>query len=174
MRPGLRKLALAAHITTSVGWLGAVLGFLALTFAALTGQDSDRVRVAYLAMEWTTLYAIVPLSIASLMIGVVQSLVSPWGLFRHWWVVVKLVLTVIATVVLLQYTQTMSYIADVAATTSSGGAHLRELAPSPLVHAGGGLLVLLTATVLSVYKPPGLTPYGWRKQEEQRRQREQS
>ena len=50
MRPGLRKLALAAHITTSVGWLGAVLGFLALTFAALTGQDSDRVRVAYLAM----------------------------------------------------------------------------------------------------------------------------
>ena len=120
------------------------------------------------------MYAIVPLSIASLMIGVVQSLVSPWGLFRHWWVVVKLVLTVIATVVLLQYTQTMSYIADVAATTSSGGVHLRELAPSPLVHAGGGLLVLLTATVLSVYKPPGLTPYGWRKQEEQRRQREQS
>ena len=32
----------------------------------------------------------------------------------------------------------------------------------------GGLLVLLVITVLNVYKPRGLTPYGWRKQEESR------
>jgi hypothetical protein len=36
------------------------------------------------------------------------------------------------------------------------------------VHAAGGLLVLLVPAVLSVYKPPGLTPYGRRKQEEPR------
>jgi hypothetical protein len=33
-------------------------------------------------------------------------------------------------------------------------------------HAAGGLLVLLAATTLSVYKPWGMTPYGRRKQYE--------
>ncbi len=167
-RPGLRKLALTAHVITSVGWLGAVVGFLALCFAALTSDEAGRVRAAYVAMEWTTLYAIVPLSVTSLLIGVVQSLVSPWGLIRHWWVVVKLVLTFLATVVLILYTQTMSYIANEAAGTTASVGDLRALALSPMVHAGGGLVVLLTATVLSVYKPHGTTPYGWGRHEARR------
>jgi hypothetical protein len=37
-----------------------------------------------------------------------------------------------------------------------------------LFHAGGGLLVPLVIAVLNVYKPQGLTPYGWRKQHQQR------
>ena len=41
--------------------------------------------------------------------------------------------------------------------------------PGEVVHAGGGLLVLLVIQVLNVYKPRGLTPYGWRKQHGQRR-----
>ncbi|HEV8054730.1 MAG TPA: hypothetical protein VGP30_07865 [Candidatus Limnocylindrales bacterium] len=127
-------------------------------------------RASFLSMAWITLYVIVPLSVASLVIGVVQSLATPWGLLRHYWVLVKFVLTVVATIVLLQYTQTMSYIAGVAAETSSSGADLRELGMSPMLHASGGLLVLLVTTVLSVYKPRGLTPYGWRKQDEQRKQ----
>jgi len=32
----------------------------------------------------------------------------------------------------------------------------------------GGLVVLLVVTVLNVYKPQGLTPYGWRKHNESR------
>jgi len=34
------------------------------------------------------------------------------------------------------------------------------------VTQSGGVLVLLVITVLNVYKPRDLTPYGWRKQEE--------
>jgi hypothetical protein len=36
-----------------------------------------------------------------------------------------------------------------------------------MVHAGGGLLVLLTAATLAVYKPLGMTRYGVRKQRDQ-------
>ena len=36
--------------------------------------------------------------------------------------------------------------------------------PSPVVHAGLALMVLVVATTLAVYKPFGLTPYGIRKQ----------
>lgn len=38
---------------------------------------------------------------------------------------------------------------------------------STLVHSVGGTVVLLVNMWLNVYKPRGLTPYGWRKQQEQ-------
>lgn len=164
---GLRKLGLLAHITTSVGWLGAVLAFLALAIVAMTGSEVEVVRAAYLGMDWTLRYAIVPLAVASLAVGIVQSLMSPWGLARYWWVVVKLVLTIGATLVLLQYTQTISHLVEAAGDATIGD--LRQLAFSPVLHAGAGAAVLLGANVLSVYKPRGLTPYGWRWEDEQRR-----
>src|SRR5688500_13513975 len=166
---GLRKLGLLAHITTSVGWLGAVLGFLALAVAAMTGSEVERIRAAYFGMEWTLRYAIVPLSVASLAIGVIQSLIGPWGLLRYWWVVVKLLLTLGATFVLSQYTQTMSHLVGAAADASASISELQGLAFSPVLHASAGALVLLGANILSVYKPRGLTPYGWRREDEQRR-----
>ena len=74
-------------------------------------------------------------------------------------------LTVLATVVLLQFLETARHFADVAAGADPVDASgLR----SYLLHAGGGLLVLLATTVLGIYKPRGLTPYGWRKQQAQR------
>lgn len=39
MTPALRKLNLTAHITSSVGWLGAVASFLALSIAGLTSTN---------------------------------------------------------------------------------------------------------------------------------------
>jgi len=54
MTPRLRKLALTTHITSSVGRLGAVAGFLALTVAGLTSRDAQMARAVYVAMELTT------------------------------------------------------------------------------------------------------------------------
>ena len=166
MSPGVRKLALTAHVTSSVGWLGAVVAYLALVGAALARQDAQTVRAAWIALELTGWFAIVPLSLASLLTGLVQSLGTPWGLFRHYWVVFKLLLTVVATIILLLHMPTVSFLAGIAAQTDS--AHLGGLR-GELLHAGGGLLVLLVTTTLAVYKPRGLTPYGWRKQHEQPR-----
>ena len=163
MTPRLRKFVLTAHVTSSVGWLGAVVAYLALDIAAVTGQDVQTVRAAYLAMEMTALYAVVPLALASVLVGVVNALGTPWGLFRHYWVVVKLLLTVLATIILLLETQTISHMAGVAAS----GADPREL-PGSLLHSGGALLVLLVTTTLAIYKPQGMTRYGWRKQTEGR------
>ena len=165
MAPRLRKFALTAHVVSSVGWLGAVGVFLALSVAGLTVEDVETVRAAYLAMELTVWWVLVPLALASLLTGLVQGLGTTWGLFRHYWVLVKLVLTVFATIVLLLYTQTISFVARLAAERAALG-ELRD--PSPALHAGAALLVLLVATVLAVYKPRGMTRYGWRKQQELR------
>jgi hypothetical protein len=60
----------------------------------------------------------------------------------------------------------VSYFAIVAADTNS--VSLAGL-PGEIVHAGGGLLVLLVTMILSVYKPRGMTAHGWRKQHEERK-----
>lgn len=162
LTPGVRRFALTAHVVSSVGWLGAIAVFLALAVAGMTVDDEQKVRAAYLAMELTAWSVLVPLALASLLTGLIQSLGTKWGLFRHYWVLAKLLITIVATVVLLLYTQTIASIADVAA----GAGGLEDLRnPSPAVHAAVGVMLLLVTTVLAVYKPRGMTPYGWRKQQ---------
>ena len=168
MTPRLRKVALTAHVACSVGSLGAVAGFLALAIAGLASQDAQTVRAAYLAMELTAWFVIVPLVLGSLVTGLVQALGTTWGLFRQYWVLVKLLLTVLVTIVLLLQMGLISYTAGVAAETILSDADLRGARRSLVIHAGGGLLVLLLPVALSLYKPRGLTRYGWRKQHEQR------
>src|ERR687896_231789 len=168
MPPRLRKFALAAHITLAVGWIGAVASYIALDVAAATSQDPKTLRAAYLAMELITWYVIVPLALASLLSGLVMSLGTRWGLVRHYWVLISLLLTVIATIVLLAETQTISYFANVAADPTASGDDLRALG-STLVHSVGGTVVLLVILVLNVCKPRGMTRYGWRKQQRERR-----
>ena len=170
MPPRLRKVVLTAHVLSSVGWLGAVLAYIALDIAAVTGQDVQLVRAAYLAMELTAVYAIVPLGLASVLIGVVNAVGTSWGLFRHYWVIVKLLLTLVATTVLLLETQTIRSLAAAARSVADP----RDL-PGTLPHSVGGLVVLLILTIISIYKPRGLTRYGWRKQQGRlARQRDQS
>ncbi len=163
MTPCLRKFLLTAHITSSIGWLGAVVAYLSLAVAALTIADAQTVRAAWIAMELTGWFVIVPLAVASLLIGVVQSLSTPWGLFRHYWVLVKFLLTVFANILLLVHMPTVTYFARI--VVESNGANLGGLG-GELLHAGGGLLVLLVTTTLSVYKPRGMTPYGQRRREQ--------
>ena len=90
MTPRLRKLALTVHVTSSVGWLGAVMAFLALAIVGLASQNTQTVRAVYLAAVPITWYVLVPLAVASLLTGLTSSLGTPWGLFRHYWVLFKL------------------------------------------------------------------------------------
>ena len=166
MSPAVRRLALTAHVVASVGWLGAVLVFLALSAVGLTSQDPQTVRGAYLVMEPAARIVLVPLAFASLITGVVQSLGTAWGLFRHYWVLFKLIITIFATVILVTYMETFQLMADIAANPSAALTAVRN--PSPLIHSVLALIVLAVATVLALYKPRGMTRYGWRKQHEER------
>jgi hypothetical protein len=112
------------------------------------------------------------LSLASLATGLVCSLGSAWGLFRHYWVLFKLAINVVATIVLLLYMQTLEHLGDVAAATTLPSSRLRGLSdPSPALHAAAALLLLLVATTLAIYKPRGMTRYGQRTHHRQRKLR---
>ncbi len=164
MTPAVRKLVLAVHLTSSLGWIGAVAAYLVLQVAA-TSQDPQTVRAAWIAMDLTGWWALVPLAAAALATGVVISLGTPWGLFRHYWVLISLALTILCTVVLVGHMFSVSAVTARLRETGVGG---RAGDVGSFIHPGGGLLILLAITVLNVYKPRGLTPYGWRKQQEER------
>ncbi len=166
MPPRLRKFALTAHVTASVGWLGAVAAFLALAIAGLTSGDTQMVRAAYLAMGLTGWFVIVPLSLASLLTGLVQALGTTWGLFRHYWVLAKLLITVVATILLLVHMQPVGHLARVVAVTTLVSGQLAGMRVQLVADAAAALVALLMATGLSVYKPRGLTAYGLRMQPE--------
>ncbi|HXG70473.1 MAG TPA: hypothetical protein VNJ04_07655 [Gemmatimonadaceae bacterium] len=168
MTPALRKLALTTHVILSVGWLGAVVAYLALAIVGLTSARAEMVRAAYLSMEAIGWYVIVPFSLAALAVGLLVSLGTPWGLFRYWWVLAKFLLTTGATVILLRHMPAVTRMSGMAAGADFSAADLRAMRMQLVVHAAGGLLVLLAATVLSVFKPWGMTPYGRRRQIEGR------
>ncbi|MGH9457658.1 MAG: DUF2269 domain-containing protein [Thermoanaerobaculia bacterium] len=161
MPPRLRKLALTVHVGVSVGWLGAVLVFLGLSAVGLMSDDAATVRGAYLVMLPAAEIVLVPLALASLATGIVQALGTSWGLFRHYWVLFKLAITLAATLILLTYIETFRAMAQVAADPAVDLASVRNV--SPLLHSVLALIALLIAMVLGLYKPRGLTRYGWRR-----------
>lgn len=164
MRPGLRKLVLSIHLIVSIGWVGAVAAYIALDVTTVTSDNPRILRAAYTGMELIVESVVLPLAIAALVSGIIISLGTRWGLFRHYWVVISLVLTAFATVVLLAETRTISSLASIANDPSTSPQELSTL-NSTLVHSVGGLIVLVAILVLNVYKPRGMTRYGWRKQQ---------
>lgn len=155
--PRLRKLALVAHVTASVGWLGAIVAFLVLAVAAL---DEPGLYPAMSVVAWS---AIVPLCFATIWTGILQSLGTEWGLFRHYWVIVKIGVTVVATFFLLLHMQPVSHLADLAADHPLGPDDHRRERLQLVFDAAGGIALLLVAVVLSVFKPRGMTRHGRRK-----------
>jgi len=173
MTPAVRKLTITAHVTFSVGWLGAVAAFLVLSIAGLTSHDAEVVRGAYLSMDLISRFIVIPMCFAALATGLLQALGTPWGLFRYYWILVKFGLAIFATIALLVH----QFVAMAEAAKRVSGAAAEtlfsaDLGPlkTELVRAPSlAILLLLGVTTLGVYKPWGLTRYGRRKQQERRK-----
>lgn len=141
--------------------------YLGLGLTAVISDDVALLSAVYLAMNAAAWTVLVPLALASLITGITQSLISSWGLWRHYWIILKLALTGTATTVLLMYTQTLAVFADVAARDALGAAELSVLRGSSMVlHSAGALFLLLITTALAIYKPAGLTRRGQRHRHE--------
>jgi hypothetical protein len=158
--PSWRKFALAAHITSSVGWFGAVVAFLGLAIVGVQTTSDQMVRSVYIAMEAVGWLVIVPFSVASLVTGLVQSAGTHWGFVRHYWVVSKLLITIGAGALLLLHMQVMSTVAQAASAGTLTSSHLRDPRMQLLGNAAAAAFVLMIAIGLSVFKPRGRTSVG--------------
>jgi len=163
--PRLRRVLLTVHIIGSVGWIGAAATYLALGVSARAARNVETVRAAWIGMELTGWFVIVPLAISALLTGVLLSMATSWGLLRHYWVVASLALTALSLGAVLLHLPTVSVMAE--AARRGDDAEVLRLG-GDVIHPALGLLVLTAITVLNVYKPRGLAPHGARKQAELR------
>jgi hypothetical protein len=151
LSPQLRKLVLAAHVVVSVSWLGVVAAMLVLEIAAATAQEAGMAEVTYALVGDVSDTLVAPppasLSIAALLTGIVLSLGTRWGLLEHYWVLVKLLLTV--AVVLSGLFLVEGWIRQ-ASAAPQGPAPMLLICVS-VIH----LLMLGAATIISVYQPWG-------------------
>lgn len=159
MTPTPRRTLLTAHIVVSVGWLGAVASFLAMNIAALTTSRAELARSMYVAMDVTGLYVIVPASVLTVLTGIVQGMSTQWGVWRHRWVATKLVLGILATIALLLHQFTA---VSTAAHHAEHGMDPHPFGVQLVADASLASVLLLVATILSVFKPWGLTRHGQR------------
>lgn len=162
MPHAVRKAALTIHIIASVGWLGAIGAFLVMAVAGLTSPDARLVRAAYIGMNLTGWTVIFPLSLAALLSGIVQGSGTAWGLFRHYWVLIKLMITALATALLLVHLQPVGAMAEMALAVDLAPSDMNAVRVQLIADAAAAVLALLATTVLSVYKPHGLTRHGQR------------
>lgn len=86
-----------------------------------------------------------------------QAYFTPWGLTKHYWIVVKLALTILATLVLIGHTKELS--AAVNLSTQSMSNRFILVDKPFIVHSVGGLIVLIVISTISVYKPWGKTSF---------------
>lgn len=149
--PLTRKLVLLVHVVTSVGFIGGALAFLVLAVAGQSG------RAAYADIQLVAQWVLLPAAYLSLLVGVVSSLGTPWGLVRYWWVIAKLLLTALAVAVLQLQMRTID---TLAAAEASGTTATMSAGKSAMVlHGTGGVVVLVVLTLLSILKPRGVTRF---------------
>jgi hypothetical protein len=160
-----KRVLYVTHVVCSVGWIGLEASLLALGATGLTTHNPDVLRAVYIALGRLGLLLIAPFSLGALITGVALSLRTRWGLVKHWWVVVKLVITVVMTIasnIALNFRlQDAARRVSKLPLASLNGAQVGGVRSLVIASGTAAFILLLVATVLSVYKPWG--PVGRRR-----------
>ena len=155
MTSQVRRVALIVHIMSSIGWFGAVLSFLVLALTGLKAADAQAAHGIYAAMYVVGWYVVVPMTFASLVSGLIQALGTSWGVFRHYWVVMKLSITTLCSVLVLLHMRPTGTLAGAAVEALLTDQHLQRMRVQLIADSSLALGALLVAATLAIYKPSG-------------------
>ncbi|MGI5130968.1 hypothetical protein ACQEVB_29475 [Pseudonocardia sp. CA-107938] len=151
-----RQVLVFVHVVVSLGWMGAGAANVVLAMTAGYTGSADVRRVCYLMIDRIDQFLVIPGAFAALASGVLLSVVTPWGLARYWWVLVKLVLTV-AVILYSTFGLGVWVIESIEATAA--GAPESTVAGPLAYGATLNLVAFLFMTWASIAKPWGTTPW---------------
>jgi uncharacterized membrane protein len=151
------------HIVTGVSWMGTDIALAILVFGALCLDDAERIAANYLAVSYIGVIAVPVLAIAMTVSGIILSIGSGLGLLKHWWVLVKLVISLVLRVLvyaaLLPELRTLPDMVEMGASADEARGQLgpttTELLFPPIV----SFTMMAVASLLSIFKPWGKTPW---------------
>jgi hypothetical protein len=163
LTPATRKAVLVLHAVTGISWMGVDIALFVLLMTARTTDDPTLVVSGFNAIRIIVPVAVPPLSLGILVTGLILGLGTPWGLVRYWWVLVKLSLSLVMTVlVFLSLLPAINSIPVLSVTPMSADAVRASLGflPTQLMFPPiVSFLMLGVATILSIFKPWRRTPW---------------
>ena len=165
----IKRFLVSVHVICAMGWVGSVLAVLFL----LSIRDRSALAQSYEISELCKKIddqLIIPFAMLSLVSGLVLCSALNWGFVRHWWIVVKGLMTVsfivFGTIALGPWLNKSAEIASATSGVTSLVSLVTQhdrlyLQLSHLLSAGVPiqLLLLLIIVVISYVKPWGLTPW---------------
>jgi hypothetical protein len=163
LTPAARKVVLVVHVISGIGWMGVDIALVVLLITARTTNDALLVISGLTAIRMIVPMVVPPLSLSILVTGLMLGLGSRWGLVRYWWVLVKLLMSIIMTVLVFVSlipgvnSITIRFTPDMSAEAVRAG--LGTLPTMLLFPPVVSFLMLGFATVLSIFKPWPYTPW---------------
>jgi hypothetical protein len=148
-----RNVLLILHISSTVSALGADLVILVLGIVGLSGSDPMTI---YPAMSLVGALIMAPLAIASLASGVALARLTSWGLFRYWWVTIKLIVTSLLT--LLVIFVLVPRVGGAARAVAAGAALTDSERLQLVLTPAMGSTLLIGMIALAVFKPSWRLP----------------
>jgi hypothetical protein len=154
MRPRTRKAVLVAHIVAAGAWIGLDVMLGVLVFTPMLTSDVAVAALCYQVLP-LLLWPILLSGLMCLVTGIVLGVGTHHGLVRYWWVLVKLILNVVLTLLVLVLLRPgLDEAAEAGRQLAAGGSagvDLSNMVFPPIVSG----VSLVVATVLAVYKPWG-------------------
>ena len=145
-----RKLLLSLHVATTVSALGTDLVLLTLGIASLGGADP---RTIYPAAHLVSVWLTAPLAVLSLATGLLLGWLSQWGVFKYWWVIIKLTITIgLIGIVLFVVVPRLGMVANLVIAPGSDSLPTSSRVPLAIAPALASSLLLLNVG-LAIFKP---------------------
>jgi hypothetical protein len=127
-------LLLTVHVIATVSLIGTDLVLFVLGVSGFRGADP---RSVYPAASLVGTLLLQPLAIIAIATGVLQVAVTSWGLFRYWWVVIKLTITAVLTTLVILVIASGDRPVAAWASAASAGTSTKQPTPadraSPLI-----------------------------------------
>jgi hypothetical protein len=152
---GARRAVLTIHIIGAGAWIGIDVVLGVLVFTAMLTSSTATEALSYRALELFAVWPLITAGLLTLASGIVLGLGTKYGLLRFRWVAVKLVINIVlVALVVLALRPGLVDAAAYGEALAAGGsapADVGSLVFPPVVSG----VALVTATVLSVFKPWG-------------------
>lgn len=163
----LRRTTLLLHVLCGVGWMGLDLGLMVLVLSGATTGDGAVAAAAYTTSHLVVPVVVPALATGMLLTGIVLGLGTRYGLTQWTWVLTKLAIGVLLTVLVftsllpgvLGIPEGLTGTAD--QVRAMVGDTVRDLVFPPFV----SFALLAVSLVLSLWKPWGRTPWARRAHE---------
>lgn len=149
----------AIHVIAVASWIGGTLGMLLLGLYLRSGENGEQLAYTLSSMEVIDENLLKYPALLTLLTGILLSVWTQWGLVKHYWVTIKLILTVVTIMMgILFLDNWTASLADMISET--GFAALRNETfqstwLSIIIMASFNVVCLLLMVFITYFKPFG-------------------